>query len=514
MRAIFNLIIAVVLLANAGSAWATGTYLDFDDFPVTTGSVPGDNESWAYSSRATNNTGYDESVKSGWISKTKRADGWNWFFDYGRIGACNTQYYYDAYSFLDIVPYGHTGNALRNVITGGRNASCTNLGTPVRNKETFQQSDIYTGVEKVGSMYLYFKKIDVLGTSRDYSGYLQARDANRLSFYIKLPEGWSNNTGHVNVANWTYYVGNFNWGSAHSGWHHYMNMSHRGGGWAHVSVDETTNGDNTQQPGGGNARYIPGFWHNCSQWYIATQPHAGNVTPPFAVLIDNIKWEYDSYAPQNNETVSNIAVMYVDRNKTWEISFNDKYKNSYSYATYEVRYSFDPITNENWAQATPVHTIRDVDRKIYERTDGKFQKAHPNTAYVWLPFKLTATDTDLLVPGKMVYFAVKDISQNAVTVDGVTTYKTGVQQILTEYPYNVGMDRGGRNFELYPQYLFDYDSFALGYPYIKRTYYQIAPNTTEPWPLLSVTEPEPVDPEPAPTTPTPRTRASFRATVR
>lgn len=447
---------------------AEGVYLDFDDFPVTPstpGATPGNASGWEYSSSVTNNYGYTESSASGWKSSSKRADGWNWFFNLKREGACSSHLGGgDTYGFLDIVAGGHSGNALRYFVTGGLEftdtSPCTgrSLGKQLYNKESYAgTSDHYTG-GPIGHMYLYFKKIDQIGISQDYSPFLEIGNSNRMYFYIYLPDDTHNgNGGYAGAVEQTLQIGTFqNDAPGHLG-HHYQNVFTQGGGWTKVQIDETSNGDNS---GNSNTRYIPGFLTTLYQFYLTTLPYSGESTPPYEILTDNIGFEEDTYTPQNNETISNIAVMYKDTDQTWEISWGDKYYIADSFSTWEVRYSLNgPITNENWNSATPVEILADSRFSIQARTDGKFQKWWPDSKGVWAPFKLTSEDTNSLSTGQTVYFAVKDISQvggnTNVPTDGINGYW--------------GTRRGGRPYDTNSNFDFATDKNAL--LHIKRISY-------------------------------------------
>ena len=77
-----------------------------------------------------------------------------------------------------------------------------------------------------------------------------------------------------------------------------------------------------------------------------------------------------------------------------------------------MRYSFSPITNNNWNQATPAHIVADSRYGIDDRSDGKFAKWWPYYQAVWAPFRLASSaDEAKLTAGVKVYFAIKDISQ-------------------------------------------------------------------------------------------------------
>ncbi len=422
-------------------------------------------------SRKNASQGYAESASSGWKSKTKLSDGWNWFFEFNRNGSCYDHMYGDTYGFLDITSNGHSGNALRDTITGGlatnsTNAACGSpLGTQLYNRESYTGlSQVYTG-GKIGHSYIYFKKADTIGVSRNTAPYVASAGSNRFSLYVYLPPTTSNGTGgYNNELQQTYQLGLFVDPSS-TGSHHYINFYTQGGGWAKYQVEETSNGDNS---GDGATRYIPNFLQTIWQFYFTTLPYSGIATPPYEVKIDDIEFSADTYSPQNNETISNIAILYKDSTKTWEVSLNDKYKNANAMSTYEIRYAFSPITNENWGSATPATIIADSRFSIQARTDGKFQKWWPYYQGVWAPFRLSDTDTNSLSPGKIVYFAIKDISQ----VNNTSTPTDGINGYW-------GVSKGGRPYNTdTANFNFTKDGPVL--PLIKRISYSLALSTTAP----------------------------------
>ena len=227
---LFTATLCSILSNQAKECHATGTYLNFDEFPVTSGPVPTNSTNWEYSSSVTNNYGYAESASSGWKSKTKLSDGWNWFFEFNRNGSCYDHMYGDTYGFLDITSNGHSGNALRDTITGGlatnsTNAACGSpLGTQLYNRESYTGlSQVYTG-GKIGHSYIYFKKADTIGVSRNTAPYVASAGSNRFSLYVYLPPTTSNGTGgYNNELQQTYQLGLFVDPSS-TGSHHYINF--------------------------------------------------------------------------------------------------------------------------------------------------------------------------------------------------------------------------------------------------------------------------------------------------
>ena len=487
MRTNLLSLLALLILLMSSNALATGVYLDFNDFPTTNEvahGVPGSSSTWTYSSGVTNNYPLNsESTGSGWLTGIQ-SDGLHWFFvDYADFqGICYSHMGVDTYGYLSITDSGHSGKALKHTITGGlpisdQSGACPNspAGTPLYNLESYGGlSDVYTG-GNIGISYIYFHRLTNTGASqRVTTPYALAANANRMYAYVYLPSATTNGTGgYNNPLLQTYEMGLFINGNS-TGAHHYFNFYTQGGGWTKMQIEETTNGDNN---GNGATRYIPGMIKgdggNLSsglwQWYMTTQPYSGIATPPYSVTIDDIGFENDTYTPQNNETISNIAVLYKGSTKTWEISFNDKYKNTAdAQATYQVKYSLSgPITNENWSSATPVQVTADSRFYIQARNDGKFQKWWPYYQGVWAPFTLTTTDTNSLTAGQTVYFAIKDVSQ----VNNTTTPTDGINGYW-------GTSQGGRKYATNSAFNYTTDSAAI--PYIKRISYTLASSFSDP----------------------------------
>ena len=537
----FILIIVMLLFFQSNKAQAIGDYLNFHNFSSNkgAGTAPKGSSAWQYSSGVTNNfPANNESFGAGWLTNSILSDGLHWFWidDKDSLYQCTSHGTISTFNYLDVTPSGRNGNALRNVITGGYTADpictvdgvivsgsagqgpnggprcgCPSYGTQLFNRESFTgPSQIYTA-GTLGNSYLYFHRINTTGAGaqRVTTPYNAVAGANRMYVYVYQPScasnGSSNGTANISqVLQETYEFGLFLDGNS-TAEHQYFNFYTQGGGWAKMQVEETTNGDNNGDQatryipgmiqGNGSTQSIPnnnstGLW----QFYLTTLPVSLPCTPPYQILIDDIAFDNDTYTPQNQTTISNIAVMYNDTSKTWEISFNDEYKNAYAYSTYQVKYSTSsPITNENWNSATPVNILPSGTFGIAARSDGLFQKWNPNYQGVWAPFNLSSGDAAALSAGQTVYFAVLDVSQqgcplNPSGITGITTGSACTQTpndtiITVGYPYGPapgitygpGNGHGGRQYATYPK-LFDWTDDQNNLPYIKRISYTLSTN--------------------------------------
>lgn len=421
---------------------ATGVFVNFNTFVADTDtSVPSDSSDgeWSFSSPTTNPNGYISAYGgSGWMSTRSFASGsytdvYKYVRNYMAEGN-NAHMGYSTYGYLDISGDGVIGNCLRWTTIGGYD-DLGEHGGYVSNKEAYRAlidaGNDPTALDgaKVGHPYIYFQN-----TSKDPEmvAFQEAAGSNRLSMYIWLPGDVVNDSGLASYypPKVTISVGPYN----SVGGHFYHRAYVQGGGWIKFIVDghpqHNNAWDNAAEypyPSSSLRDYGEDYFRTMYRWYVTFLPYDGIAVPKYEVRFDEIEF-YNDTEPQNNETINTPTIGYYPNKKSFEISFCDKYKNNKdSWSTYELRYSFAPITNANWGSATQVHTLTD-DRfkKAIANTTGTISKQWPYYLAVWAPFKLaTQVDTNSLTEGKKVYFAIKDISQSqADTLDPVG-YKLG-----------------------------------------------------------------------------------------
>lgn len=441
-----TIIIVTGLFAFVNDFSIASIYNNFDSIPATSqNGVPGSGGGWSYSSSVTKPSSGISTC--GWIrSETYSANPTIFdFFNYYRNGYNNSHMGFETYGFMEIDNRTAVqGNSLRITVTGGMNND-GQWGIPLFNKESYL-SILATGKNpissssKVGSPYLYF-----MNNSPSHAPvpFPHAHGANRLSFYLKLPDEVTNGPGGTgNPPRVTAGIGPYNGSGGH--WYHFF--YNHGGGWTHILADAHPQHNNSYSDA---SRYpYPSYslrnlgidyYNTMFRWYLSCGDYDGIATPSYSVWIDEIEFYYDS-EPQNNETINSPSVTYHNDTKQFEIGFNDKYKNNgYSLSTYELRYSFSPITNSNWSNATPAKILADSRFAIGARSDGKFAKWWPYYQSVWAPFRLAnSTDEEKLTVGVRVYFAIKDISQvegnskNPVRNCGIGNWKTCGRDYLNQ----------------------------------------------------------------------------------
>jgi hypothetical protein len=350
------------------------------------------------------------------------------------------------FGYLEISDFAVKGHSLEYVITGGGNPA---QGVPLQNKETYLDllsqgiDPVSTEGKRVGSPWAWIYADQ---------GLPEAAGANRLSYYIyQDPEqtaftyGPPTNSAGGGTEIYIYtdvkFVDIFpNWvenggdPDASDRQHLYQTTPVGGGGWAHISVDSkihrsaaNSNGAPFPYPGR-SYRAWPNDQFFDNIWRIALfgRPDRGTATPLHTAYYDEFDFINDP-EPQNTETIATPGILYVADVQRWEVGFNSKYTSTLDNGTYELRYSFTPITNANWNSAQPVVIQHgdlpgigphvdpvEIDQKISDPTGapGRF-RAIPNQVNfnVWAPFTLLPTDNVNLTVGNTVYFAIKDVGQ-------------------------------------------------------------------------------------------------------
>lgn len=490
MKSIYYLLIMFSILLVTPRLYAA-TFIQFDDFPVTAeASAPVSGGGWSYgitaglNSKWTKDTGYSSSPSTynsfnAFASDTYNTEhmGFNW------------------YGFLQITDSkSMSGNSLEAAVTGGKNittcpdpaSNCNGSGLELHNKQTYLDyltngQNPVDGDIVVGNPYIYFMN----NSSTDNPVHFESsQGTNRLSVYIWMPNGLSiGEGGYATPVARTISMGPYSdvplvdidptdTSGGRIGGHFYNDFGINGGGWIHVMLD----GHPQHNNGFSNSSYYPfpsssfrdigsSYFTNMYRFYITSGKYNGFETPKFSIYIDDMEFVNDT-EPQNNETINGVAILYNQTTQTFEVAFNDKYKNNAnSYSTYELRYSFSPITNANWSSATPAYMQEHTGFHILANSNGLFQKWWPYYQSVWAGFKLSPTDMSNLTSGTTVYFAVKDIGNIDSNGNATQTPIDGSNGYW-------GAGKGGRDYAGHASD-FDWAGDEAALTLIKRTSYKV-----------------------------------------
>jgi hypothetical protein len=447
-------------IADAGSVYPA---FSFDDLTVNANSdtLPQSSSAWQYNA----NTDYGADNLDRWLATSN-----NMAFHRYVSWENNSHMGYPYYGFLEIDNLvAIKGNSLKATITGGNNAAHLNgVGLQISNKAEYiaQRNSTYTNAV-VGNPYIYFV------ANKDWSPNVPPQqtfpmaptNVNRLTMYIKAPASVSADLGGGRpIETWS--IGSYSnkgpSGGSSTGGHFYHDIPIGGGGWAKLQLD---NHPRYHNAGVFIHENILGYIPAITGFYVTGANYEGLGMTPYSIWIDEIQFEYDDYGPQNNETINSLSVSRNDSANTWEVGFYDKYMDQKYFnkgkAAYEMRYSFSPITNENWSSATPVSVQAYPNFGIEARTDGRFKRVEPSGyTNIWAQFKLTsAADDATFAASKHIYFAVKDVSQDPNNMRNINPGLTGTLA-------GQGRDYSGAS-DVFDDYTLD----ANNLPYIKRIDY-------------------------------------------
>ena len=420
-------LLTAILLCNLIGLPLTGhgaDFLTFDDFPATSPeAVPGDSIVWQYSSKATNPSPYISSC--GWISDNTYDSGIFNLFNLYSSDAYNSDHMgYNTYGYLEIDDKEAVrGRSLRITTTGGKkgegcdSAPCE-FGVELHSKEEYLNlkdsgvNVVSSTGEKVGHPTIYFMNSSASHSPRPFP---EAKDCNRLSIYIKLPNEIA--VSYSGKPNRTLSVGPYN----DVGGHWYNDFMVAGGGWTHLVVDGHPSHNNSWH----NASKYPypsaslrnmdvDYFNSMYRFYLTLSPYSGVAAPVYQTWIDEVSFYFHDGKFENNETINSPSVGLNGETNEFNIGFFAKYKNnSQDSGKYDIRYSFSPISNENYDSATPVHILDNGTHGIKSSTSGHIYKKSNYYPQVWAGFRLRAEDEGKIEPGVKIYFAIKDISDRS-----------------------------------------------------------------------------------------------------
>jgi len=393
----------------------------FLSFDSETGNINDGFDNWHYSSPEQNPV-YKMTEVGGFYSDPDKDGFQRAFFPYKNINNPSIL----RYGFLDInteKPVQGTG-CLKFIFTGGAyldNDIIQYSGEEIFYKSQFESimaSGIYPNatIPLYADEQFYVKFIDSHSQTIE-----EAQGSDRLSFWAFLPQGsHANSPFPIRTIQYYPYI------DTSMNDHYYHWMTNIGmGAWTHIIIDAHPQKNNSGLPVDENGNLIPYEsyrvgGHDCPgngvEYFNRTAAFAirfklGELNFPVPIYLDNFSF-YKAIQPENDETISNIGVGYNPETHEFDIGFCDKYRGNVCHATYEVRYSFRPITNASYTKTKLCTVAQDPNLDFTYTTDIKGQIKKPVTGYnqLWALLKLDPEDELQLKHGKKIYFAVKDIS--------------------------------------------------------------------------------------------------------
>ena len=331
------------------------------------------------------------------------------------------------YGYLDInteMPAKGSG-CLKFVFTGGAYLNHENI-IAYSGQEIFYKKQFDTLIDSGQSPYatiplfadeqFYVKFAD--SKTRSFE---EAQGADRLSLWIYLPKGSHENSPFpIRTIQYYPYI------DTSEADHYYHWLTNIGmGGWTHLVIDAHPQRNNTGTPLDENGNPLPYEYYrvgghdypgNGVEYFNQTVAFAlrlqlGDYNFPTPVYLDHFTF-FKSTQPENDETISNLGIGYNPDTHEFDIGFCDKYRGNKCHATYEVRYSFRPITNASYPKAKYCNVVQAPNLDFTYTTDIKGQIKKPVTGYnqLWGLLKLSSEDEQQLKHGTKIYFALKDVS--------------------------------------------------------------------------------------------------------
>jgi hypothetical protein len=413
---IFAFITIFCSISWAAPPYATNIekYVDFNNIPVTgENEVPTGGGGWIYSSDKTNPgaeckiSTYDN---AGWC--TFRNGDWDKIY----ISDASTRRVWGNYHYVSVSnDCSINSHCMEQVITGGMRdeTKSQDCGLELANKQDYLDY-LDAGKEPickdnsfmVGEGYIYLANLK----ETDWS---VSQGANRMSVYVKAPSYFKNGQDDDDFPARIMNIGPYSITGGH--YYHYY-YAEPTDGWVHLQVDTHPQHNNSFKMRNHSGYDGTKYFDEMYRMYIRVWSEAkdsldwkGSGIAPWSVKYDGFEFWYDS-EPQNDQTINSLAVAYSPSRKRFNIGFNDKYWDWDTTATYEIKYSFSPITNANYESAKYVQVVSDDRYGIPSSNKGRISKVSNYRPVVWCAFGLQLTDAASLDTEDWIYFAVKDIT--------------------------------------------------------------------------------------------------------
>ena len=412
--------IAALLVTAACSSTVRSEPETFMSFDFKDGQIENGFGDWFYSDKGENPCGVYAGDQQ---SKLCSLDGLKAYAYYN--GYNNKHMGWMRYGFIDSGSTNSvSGSSLKIKLTGGvkegSDGTIQEYGIYTKAKSDasalkIQSTSLDSNEILPGDLSLYFK------TQTSESKFSGLQGKNRLSVWVLMPprthdfdkqsKTYSSRPSHT--FSWYPFIG------SSKGGHYYHSATNISmGGWTKIQFDAHPTHHNSgahnqysafeeggyDYPGDGT-----GYFNNITTFALRNG-FSSNQPTYSEFYIDNLQTDYVPY--ENEETISTLGIGYNPDQKRFDISFEDKYRCPTCVAKYIVKYSFEPINNENFDVAyTPISTIN-FNRSLNNES-GIIYK--PNSGYnqVWAAFDLRAEHRDKLLHGTNIYFAVKDISDRS-----------------------------------------------------------------------------------------------------
>jgi hypothetical protein len=360
-------------------------------------------------------------------------------------GANNNHIGWMRYGYIDSSnEFAVSGHSLKLQLTGGvfknSKGKLVKVGVPAKAKsQRFIEPSITTKgtVPRTlpGDMSIYVKS--ATNTSR----FAKFQGKNRFSVWVLMPYRSLDIKDYSSAKkqrpdqrlSWYPFL------HTSKGGHYYHNASNIPmGGWTKVQFDAHPTHHNSGSKNRYSAFSAGGYaypnepeqyFNNIVTFALRTK-FSSNLPVYSEYYFDEFEVEHVPF--ENEETINNIGVGFNPEDQRFDISFEDKYRCRECKATYNLKYSFEPITNLNFKNAHTPKKVINFNR-TKNNTNGKIYKPNPGYNLIWAAIDLKKEHKNQLNDGRKIYFAVQDISKREgmtpQSVDLQTTNVPGLGQI-------------------------------------------------------------------------------------
>lgn len=231
----------------------------------------------------------------------------------------------------------------------------------------------------------------------------QSSGANRLSFYIKLPNGYplASDT-NFNVG--TYTRDPINGDPFQNGNHYYHLFNLPGtGNWTKIVCNQHPQHEVGVRVDPGDNPVFWGYYNGFTRFYLDMVPQSP-IALPWTCYIDEVKF-YSVSEPENDVAINSISCSYFG-NGHFQIGWHGNSQYTHNNHRYEVRYSTLPISNANYSSA-------------YVVPGGPFRLVSGAYNFIKADFTISTSN------GRRYYFAIKDIDSDIPYVSKIDYFVGG-----------------------------------------------------------------------------------------
>lgn len=330
-----------------------------------------------------------------------------------------------------------SGSALKMVFTGGRdfdeNGVAQDYGAPIKSIEAYKEmlkgntAELYSDRDLPGQPMVYYKAknsnattLGIFPQSNRFivHTWMPARDDRHARYSRYGPEKVSSPS---KTLAWYPFLDSSK--SSHY-YHHATNRPY--GSWMKVEFDGHPTHNNAgpfndlhsfNQGGRDASGNSVDYFSRIAAFAVRFHGIEDSASPT-TILTD--EWQKDFVEFENEETIANLGLGFDPEQNAFDVSLEDKYRCGSCKAEYEIRYSFSPITNGNFSNATEITRMENF---FVEDDNEDNLMIKPNGGYnaVWGKIFLQAGDANRYLNGEKIYVAVKDVTQRTVEQDPADT---------------------------------------------------------------------------------------------